>query len=271
MHSTKRHNPSSAIALTLVLAGATACGLLDTQQPNIVRDEDLNTPSGAATKRLGAISIFTLAKDGDFEPVGIPGSPDTFNDFSDGHILWSGTLADEFVNPGFIPSRTEVDLRITQPLTFGLDDLFQSLHRARSAAEDAAASLQAFGLDPDTDTGIPEMNALAGFVYVFLAEDFCSGVPVSRVENGQIVFGQPLTTVKLLDTAIARFNSALAHPSIAAGDPIHSLASVGLGRALLNEARFAEAAAAVATVPPEFLYETEHATTPANLHNGVFE
>jgi hypothetical protein len=271
MHATKRHNPSSAIALTLLLVGTTACGLLDTQQPNIVRDEDLNTPTGAATKRLGAISIFTLAKDGDFEPVGIPGSPDTFNDFSDGHILWSGTLADEFVNPGFIPSRTEVDLRVTQPNTAGLTELFQSLHRARSAAEDAAASLQAFGLDPDTDTGIPEMNALAGFVYIFLAEDFCSGVPVSRFENGQIVFGQPLTTVQLLDTAIVRFSAALAHPSMVAGEPIHSLASVGLGRALLSEGRFAEAAAAVATVPPDFLYETEHATTPANLHNGVFQ
>jgi hypothetical protein len=27
----------------------------------------------------------------------------------------------------------------------------------------------------------------------------------------------------------------------------------------------------VASVPPEFLYETEHATTPVALHNGVFE
>jgi starch-binding outer membrane protein, SusD/RagB family len=46
---------------------------------------------------------------------------------------------------------------------------------------------------------------------------------------------------------------------------------VGLGRALVDQGRFAEAAAAVATVPPEFVYETEHATTPVALHNGVFE
>ena len=31
------------------------------------------------------------------------------------------------------------------------------------------------------------------------------------------------------------------------------------------------AAAAVAAVPEDFVYETEHATTPAALHNGVFE
>jgi starch-binding outer membrane protein, SusD/RagB family len=266
-------NRLAPTAATMLLAGAAACGLLDTQQPNIVGDEDLNTPAGAATKRLGAISIFTLAKDGDFNPVAVPGSEDTFNDDSDGHVLLSGTLADEFVNPGFIPSRTEVDLRLAQPITAGLTELFLSMHRARSAAEDAATALQQFGTDPDADTGIPEMLSLAGFTYIFFAEDFCSGVPVSRVVNDQIVYGVPLTTAQILDTAVARFTQALAHPSIAPGDPIHSLASVGLARALVNlgRPRLPEAAAAVAAVPPDFVYETEHATTPSALHNGVFE
>jgi hypothetical protein len=271
MYFTIRQSPSAAVVFTLFVAGVPACGILDTDQPNIVRDENLNTPAGAATKRLGAISTFGLAKDGDFNPVAIPGSEDTFNDNSDGYILSSGILADEFVNPGFIPSRTEIDLRIAQPTTAGLAELFQSLHRARSSAEDAAAALQAFDIDPTTDTGIPEMLSLAGFTYIFFAEGFCSGVPVSRIQNDQVVFGQPLTTAQLLDTAVVRFNTALAHPSIVAGDTIHSLASVGLARAKLDQGLFAEAAAAVAAVPPEFLYETEHATTPAALHNGVFE
>jgi hypothetical protein len=258
---------------TLLIPGAIGCGLLDTDPPNLVGSDELNTPAGAATKRLGAISIFTLAKDGDFQPVGIPGNPDPSfsNDASDGYILLSGILSDEFVNPGFIPSRTEVDLRLTQPTTFGLAPLFQSLHRARSAAEDAAVALETFGTDPATDTGIPEMYSLAGFSYVMLAEGFCSGVPISRIVDDQIVYGQPLTTAQVFDTAIVRFNTALAHPSIVPGDPIHSLASVGLARALVNQGLFAEAAAAVAAVPPDFLYETEHATTPAALHNGVFE
>ena len=262
-----------ASAVPLLLSGVAACGLLDTDPPNIVGSEDLDTPTGAATKRLGAISIFTLAKDGDFQPVGIPGNtdPSNSNDFSDGYVLLSGILADEFVNPGFIPSRTEVDLRLAQPTTAGLAELYQSLHRARSAAEDAAVALQSFGTDPDADTGIPEMQSLSGYVYTMLAEGFCSGVTVSHVENDQIVYGTPLTTAQVLDTAILRFNTALTHPSIVAGDPIHSLASVGLGRALLDQGLFAEAAAAVAAVPPDFLYETEHSTTPAALHNGIFE
>lgn len=267
----KRHGPAHPAALTILVAGAAACGLLDTQQPNIVDPATLDTPIGAAAKRLGAISIFTLAKDGDFNPVAVPGNEDAYNDYSDGQVLVSGILADEFVNPGFIPSRTEIDLRQAQPTTAGLGELFQSLHRARNLTEDAAASLQAFGVDPDLDTGIPEMYSLAGFTYIFFAEDFCSGVPVSHIVDQQIVYGQPLTTAQLLDTAVARFNTALVHPSIVPGDPIYSLASVGLGRALLNQGLFAEAAAAVAEVPPDFVYETEHANTPGNLHNAVFE
>ena len=263
----------AAAACSLLFAGATACGLLDTEQPNIVNAEELDTAEGAETRRLGAISTFGLAKDGDFNPVAIPGSEDTFNDNSDGHILTSGILADEFVNPGFIPSRTEIDARIAQPTTAGLGALYQSLHRARSATEDAAVALQTFGVSPDTDTGIPEMLSLAGMVYIFLAEDFCSGIPVSRAVGDEIVFGQPLTTMQVFDTAVARFNAALAHPSIVPGDPIHSLASVGLARALLNKGleNLPAAAAAVAAVPEDFVYETEHATTPSALHNGVFE
>jgi starch-binding outer membrane protein, SusD/RagB family len=273
MYFTRFARRSFVSATPLLLMAAAACGLLDTNQPNIVGAEDLDTPAGAATKRLGAISIFTLAKDGDFNPVAVPGNEDAFNDNSDGYILTSGILADEFVNPGFIPSRTEIDLRLAQPTTAGLAQLFQSMARARSAADDAAASLEAFGTDPATDTGIPEMYSLAGFTYVFFAEGFCSGVPVSRIVNDQIEYGQPLTTAQLLDTAIVRFNTALAHPSIVPGDPIHSLASVGLARALVNKGleNLPAAAAAVAAVPPEFIYETEHATTPAALHNGVFE
>ncbi|HEX2251093.1 MAG TPA: hypothetical protein VHH32_12155 [Gemmatimonadales bacterium] len=264
---------SVALTIPLLITGVLGCGLLDTDQPNIVGAEDLDTPAGAATKRLGAISTFTLAKDGDFNPVAVPGNEDAFNDDSDGYVLWSGLLADEFVNPGFIPSRTEVDLRRAEPVTAGLGALFQSLSRARSGAEDAAASLQTFGTEPDADPGIPEMLSLAGFIYIFLGEGFCSGVPVSRMVGDEIVYGQPLTTMEIFDTAIVRFNTALAHPSLLPGDAIHSLASIGLARALVNKGleNLPAAAAAVAAVPEGFVYETEHATTPAALHNGIFE
>ena len=261
-----RVNSLAAVALANLLVAA--CGALDTQNPNIVDAGNLNTPAGAETKRLGAISQFTLAKDGDYNFVDIPGTTIS-NDASDGQILLSGVLSDELVNPGFIPTRTEIDLRQGQPNNITISDLYRSMHRARAAAEDAAASLQTLALDDSINTGIPEMWALAGYTYVLFAETFCSGVPVSRTVNGEIQYGDQLTTAQLLDTAVARFQTALAEPSIAPGDPIYSLASVGLGRALLNLGDFAGAALAVQSVPPEFVYYTEHATTPSALQNTV--
>jgi starch-binding outer membrane protein, SusD/RagB family len=249
--------------------GVVGCGLLDTENPNIVDAGTLDNPAGAATKRLGAISQFTLAKDGDYNFVEIPGTGGLTNDASDGQILLSGVLSDELVNPGFIPTRTEIDLRQGQPTNVTIADLYRSLHRARAAAEDAAISLATFSPDPAADTGIPEMLALAGLTYVYFAEDFCSGVPVSRTVGGVIEYGDQLTTQQMLDTAVARFQLALTHPSIAAGDPIHSLASVGLGRALLNLGDFAGAAAAVQSVLPEFVYLTEHAESPSALQNTI--
>jgi starch-binding outer membrane protein, SusD/RagB family len=258
----------AATGVLLGTFGVGGCGLLDTQNPNIVDAGTLDNPAGAQTKRLGAISQFTLAKDGDYNFAFIPGTQIS-NDASDGHILLSGILADELVNPGFIPTRTEIDLRQGQPSNVTIADLYRSMHRARAAAEDAAVSLANFSSDPTTDTGIPEMLALAGFTYVFFAEDFCSGVPVSRTVGGVIEFGDQLTTEQLLDTAVVRFQAALAHPSIVAGDPIHSLASVGLGRALLDLGDFVGAGAAVQTVPPDFVYLTEHATSPSALQNTI--
>src|ERR671921_226173 len=132
MYSHKLTRRSFAWAVPLLLVGA-GCAPLDTDQPNIVGVEDLDTPAGAATKRLGAISTFTLAKDGDFNPVAVPGNEDSFNDNSDGYILLSGILADEFINPGFIPSRTEIDVRQATSVTAGLAQLCQTLARARNA------------------------------------------------------------------------------------------------------------------------------------------
>jgi starch-binding outer membrane protein, SusD/RagB family len=252
----------------LVALGVAGCGALDTQNPNIVDAGNLDTPAGAATKRLGAIGQFGLAQDGDYNAVPIPGT-NIYNDGSDGHILLSGVLSDELVNGGFIPTRTEIDLRQAQPQNSTVDDYYRSLHRARFATEDAAASLAKLSPTPDADTGIPEMYALAGYTYIYFAEDFCSGVPVSHVVDGQIVYGEQLTTTQVLDTAIARFNAALSHPSIAAGDPIHSLATVGLARALLDEGKFAEAAAAAQNIPAGFVYNTEHANSPSALQNSV--
>ncbi len=114
MYPDKIQRPVFRLGSPAAPCGVAACGLLDTDPPNIVGSDDLDTPDRGRHQATGGHQHLHLAKDGDFQPVGIPGNtdPSNSNDFSDGYVLLSGILADEFVNPGFIPSRTEIDLRI---------------------------------------------------------------------------------------------------------------------------------------------------------------
>jgi hypothetical protein len=243
-------------AVILLLAG---CGLLDTDQPNIVEPGDVETPAGAEARRVGAISDFAFAQDGDGTL------------FEDGHILLSGLMADEFVLSTTPPTEQEIDQRRIFEGNSTLYDVFFNLHRARAAAEAAAAALEQLAIDPTAEPGIPEMLSLAGYTYIFFGESFCSGVPYSKLDGDTIVYGAPMTTQQTLETALARFDAALAHPGLAADDgSITSLAAVGRGRALLDLGRYSEAAAAVVDVPTDFQYVTEHAESPLRLQNAVY-
>ena len=116
------------------------------------------------------------------------------------------------------------------------------------------------------------MQSVAGFTYVYFGEDFCSGVPFSRATADSLIFGQPQTTEEIFNSALAKFDSALAHPGLAEDldGTITNLALVGRARALLNLGRFDEAAEAASSVPTEFQYVTEHAEAPLQLQNAIW-
>jgi len=243
--------------LLILLAGG--CGLLDTEQPNIIDPGTINSPEGAQSLRLGAISDFGFVKDGDG------------TQFEDGLILVTGLLADEFVHSTTPPSEQEIDQRTTALINPSLSDVYRNLHQARAGAENAATALRQFLLQPDSTPDIAEMQALAGFTYVYFAEDFCSGVPFSRVKGDSLIFGAPQTTSQTLALGVSKFDSALAQPGLALDDgSITNLAAVGKGRALLDMDSFPQAAAAVAAVPTDFVYATEHAETPLRLQNAIW-
>ena len=244
-------------AAAVVLAG---CGLLDTQQPNIIDPGSLGSPEGAASLRLGALADFNFAKDGDGTQT------------EDGLILVAGLLSDEFEHSTTPPSEQEIDQRTTAIINPSLSSIYRNLHHARAGAEAAAEQLQQFVLEPDSTPDIAEMQAIAGFTYAYFGEDFCSGVPFGRVIGDSSVFGAAADDARrCYETALAKFDSALAHPGLSADDgTITNLAAVGRARVLVDLGRFAEAAAAAAAVPSDFLYETEHADSPLRLQNAIF-
>jgi hypothetical protein len=247
-------------ALILGLGLTAGCGLLDTQQPNIIDPGTLNSPEAAASLRLGALADFAFVKDGDG------------TEFDDGLILVGGLLADEFVHSTTPPSQQEIDQRTTALINPSLSDVYRNLHKARVGAENAAAALQQFAPLPDSIPDIAEMLSIAGYTYVYFAEDFCSGVPFSRVSGDSLIFGAPQTTQQVLEAAVAKFDSALAHPGLSADEDgsITNLSLVGRARALVDLDRFTEAAAAVAAVPTDFQYVTEHADSPLRLQNAIW-
>jgi hypothetical protein len=261
-----RQMKTASMLLVAALALSTGCDLLDTDQPNIVEPEDVETEAGALARRVGAISDFSFAQDGDGTL------------FEDGHILLSGLMSDEFMLSTTPPTEQEVDQRRVFENNSTVYDMFHNLHRARAAAEAAAVALRELRAEPDADNFIGEMLTLAGFTYIFFGETFCSGVPFSHLEGDQVVYGAPQTTDEMFQTAVARFDAALAEPGVLAeldpeaeqGPEIIYLAAVGKGRALLDRGLFAEAAAAVADVPTDFQYVTEHADSPLRLQNAIY-
>jgi starch-binding outer membrane protein, SusD/RagB family len=82
-----------------------------------------------------------------------------------------------------------------------------------------------------------------------------------------------ISTADMFDTAVVRFQTALSGLG-AASDPASirqiNLAKVGLARALLNNAKYAEAAAAVAGVPDNFVYFDDHSANTNREINSVW-
>ena len=249
--------------LLFTLLAATACGgLLDVTTPDIARPEDLTTDAGLAALRAGAFGDFSIAYGGDATP----------SDAQEGQILATGLFTDEFKKTGTDPQRIAYDARRTDPSGVGakLTTFFANLHRARHAAEAAAAVHRGSG-SATAGAVIAEMTSLAGFVYVFLAEDFCSGVPVSILTAaGDIEYGAGLTTQQLLELAVQRFDTSIVRAQAANRPDLERLARVGKGRAQLNLGDFAGAAATVASVPTNFRYDIRHATTTRRTQNAVF-
>jgi len=175
---------------------------------------------------------------------------------SDGLVSWGGMLADEWIHSGTFPTRLEVDRRAILTNNSQLTQLFASLQLARNALEFEAQRL--LGVAPG-DARIGQMRALAGYVYIGLAEAFCSGVPLDDPDTG-------LTTADLFTLAETRFGQALGGPI---ASPYDGLSRSGQARTRLGLNDLAGAAAAAALVPTSFSFATTHSATPG-FENWVY-
>lgn len=179
-----------------------------------------------------------------------------FHGTSDGLVVWGGLLADEWIHSGTFPTRSEVDLRAVSAGNAQLGQLFSALQLARRALEHEEGRLLAVS---PTDPAIGQMRALSGYIYLGLAENFCSGVPLDDPDTG-------LSTNDLFTMAQARFAQALAGPVAA---PFDLLSQAGTARALVGIGDANGASAAAALVPAGFSYATTHSSA-VGFENTVY-
>ena len=192
---------------------------------------------------------------------------------TDEAVTLPGLLTDELRDIDTFPTRIEVDQRNITTVSGGMQTTngtigtwYRDMHKARASLERATAAFAQF--DP-ANVQRAELHGLDGFTYVMFGEDFCNGVAFSELTaSGDTQFGSPQTTAQMFDLAIAQFDSAL---SIAkAGTQEAYLAQIGKGRALLNQNKVAEAAAAVASVPVTYQYQVFFSENSTRENNGIY-
>jgi hypothetical protein len=251
----------SAIGLGLALSLG-ACDLdeiLTAEDPDVATPESLDNPQALLAVLAGAKSEFQVAYSG--------------NTGAEGQINLSGLFADELLNAESFPTRIEVDQRNVTVDNATTQGLFRALARARASAQFAVEKFEKFD---EGVAGHSEALSHAGFAIILFGENYCSGVPFSRLtESGATEYGEPLTTTQMFDTAVARFDAALtiATSASVADDNLAALARVGKARAQLALGQFAAAATTIGGptgVDDEFVYLVEHSENSTREQNGVF-
>jgi hypothetical protein len=252
----RRKAGAIAVLAALPLAGCNLDKFLNLTDPDIINPSDLQSPAGAEAERIGALSRLNQATSGG--PSG-----------SEGFFLYGGLLADEWRSGDTFIQRNESDQRSVSTNNSTVEIAIRILNRARVSAFQAHEGLKKYAPDAPRSE-IAEMYVVEAFTENMLAENLCNGIPLSYVlEGGVQINGAPLTNAQVYAQALAHYDTALTYLGAAGGadddTDIRYRAQIGRGRVLLNmannQAGFAAAAAAVAGVPTNYVWQMQHTQT----------
>jgi hypothetical protein len=241
---------TAAVALAaLSLSACSVEKILDVTDPDTISPSDVSSPQGVEALRLGTIARLNQATTGE-----------------ESFFLYGGLLADEWRSGDSYLDRDETDQRNVSARNGFLVDATRNVYRARLSAKQTIDAIREFSPDaPGWQAA--EMYFVEAYMENMIAENFCSGMPFSTVEDGAPVFGGPMSTEETLTMALAHADSGLALIAGSTDDDnrVKNVLEVMRGRILLNLDRAADAASAVAEVPTDFKYVMEQSqTTMAN-------
>jgi len=248
-----------AAAIAIPLAGCDTNEIVAVNDPERLRPEDLSGLAAVPALVAGATRQFVGGYSG-------------FGD--DAFLSASAVITDEFYYGDTFTTRQAADKRELQPPVLGniTDAAYARLHQARLNSRRAFAIVGEFSTPATAAADAAtqaQLRTVEGYVYVTFSEGWCGAVPFSRVaDTGPIdpfavEFAAAIGTNQMNDTAVVRFNEALARSAT------NRLAAVGKGRALLNLGRYADASAAVAAVPTTYVFFLEHSTNTAAQNNPI--
>ncbi|MBM4187864.1 MAG: hypothetical protein FJ206_11220 [Gemmatimonadetes bacterium] len=249
--------PASAL-MGLALTAGCLDEIVRVEERDVIPPDQINTAAGAAALYAGALRDFGIAIDGD-------------NGGTEGQILISGMMSDEFYHSGTFSTRVDYDMRAAALDNGTLAGVFRVLQNARLEAGRAVAALQNSGATDAADPRLGVMYNRIGAVYLYAAMNYCNGVPFSELVNGAVEPGTPQTTAQIIALATAQFDKALAGAA-GTNNVNHNTARLLKARALMLQGptQFAAAVSIAAAVPTNFRAVSEHSIAAGPNENGVF-
>lgn len=257
-----RRLPLTRLALaTFVAVPLVGCDLnelLEVEEPFTITPVVARDTTRLANTFAGAVTSFGTAFGGWRNNYG-------------GIVMHTGLASDELYSTDAFANRWALDRRAFnyEQSNAESDRSFEFLQRARAEGLGAAELFAQTSQRNSAQHG--ELYLIAGFSTLMLAENFCSGVPLSQVTpDGTFEYGSPLPTGEVYDRAIALFDSAMATASNSTR--VVNAARIGKARALLGKGEFSAAAAVAAQVPSNagpYLVEFEAAAS--RTENAVYQ
>ena len=252
---------------------ATACSpdrILEVEDIDVAQPPAVQGPTALPSLLAGAIGDFGTAFNGNMQSTGLA--------LDLNQVTLSGSISDEFINTETFPTRIEVDQRQQQYQSNGsLRDAYYAIQQARASADRASEAFVEFG---PTDIGLAEALNLGALSLILMAENYCGAIPISKETSpGVFEYGSALDTDEILERALAKADSALAHARAASTTGAAAtktaqerLARIVRARALLNLDRPAEAGTALgeAEVPTTYQYFFKHSEVTGRQNNGTW-
>jgi starch-binding outer membrane protein, SusD/RagB family len=161
------------------------------------------------------------------------------------------------------PTRNDFGRRDIPENNAHIEEMWNSLHTSLQFAEETKRRIEAAGNNID----LARAYFTSGFAMILLGEFYCQ---CTIAESWTVPRG-PITSAQIMDSAIVRLTKVREITGTLSGGDATSLgtaAQVGIARAHLQAGRKAEASAAAALVPANFVYNLLHLDDPSNRALG---